>query len=177
LAALLVKLNLQFQPVEEGRVTMFGFGLKKRRLSNILIEPLLQTQIGLYSIGLSLLFAELVSVILYQNLGSLFDVFFKLSEDGSIALHDMTAAYLDNIKIWIYISFVMYVLGTIAISIIYTHRLIGPTVAFRRHLDAIEAGNFSYRTILRKSDAFQEVAKRLNEVSEMLEVKSPNLEA
>ncbi len=149
---------------------MFGFRVKKRRLSNLLIQPLLQTQIGLYCIGLSFLFVALVSVILYQNLGNLFDVFFTLS-DGQVTLHTVTAAYLDNIKAWVYLCLAIYVVSTIGISILYTHRLVGPTVAFRRHLDAIESGDYSYRTILRKNDAFQEVATRLNEVSEMLEAK------
>lgn len=149
---------------------IFGFRVKKRRLSNLLLQPLLQTQIGLYCIALSLAFAFFIGMILYQNLGGLFDVFFTLS-DGKVMLHTVTSAYLQNIRAWVYLCLGAYVLSTIGVSILYTHRLVGPTVAFRRHLDAIEAGDYTYRTVLRKYDAFQEVANRLNEVSEFLESK------
>lgn len=151
---------------------IFGFRVKKRRLSNLLLQPLLQTQIGLYCIVISFIFAALIAMILYQNLGSLFDVFFSLT-DGRVTLQEVTTAYLQNIQAWVFLLLAAYVVSTIGISILYTHRLVGPTVAFRRHLDAIEAGDYTYRTILRKNDAFQEVAKRLNEVSEFLENKSP----
>ncbi len=151
--------------------TPFSLRVKKRRLSNLLLQPLLQTQIGLYCIALSLIFAFFIGVILYQNLGNLFDVFFTLS-DGKVTLQAVVSAYLQNIQAWVYLCFGAYVVSTIAISVLYTHRLIGPTVAFRRHLDAIEAGDYTYRTVLRKGDAFQEVATRLNEVSEFLETKS-----
>lgn len=149
---------------------MFGFRVKKRRLSNLLIQPLLQTQIGLYCIGLSLLFSLFISIILYQNLGSLFDVFFIIS-DGKVTLQSVTAAYLENIQAWVYLILAAYIVSTVGVSILFTHRLVGPTVAFRRHLDAIASGDYTYRTVLRKNDAFQEVATRLNEVSEFLESK------
>ncbi len=146
----------------------FSFRVKKRRLSNLLLQPLLQTQIGLYCIALSLIFTALIGIVLYQNLGSLYDVFFTLT-DGKVKLHAVVTAYLQNIQAWVLLCLGAYILSTIGISVLYTHRLVGPTVAFRRHLDAIEAGDYSYRTILRKGDAFQEVATRLNEVSEFME--------
>lgn len=149
---------------------MFGFRVKKRRLSNLLLEPLLQTRIGMYCILLSLIFACIIAVILYQNLGTLYDVFFELT-DGKVKLHGVVLAYLQNIQAWIFLALAAYIICTIGVSIIYTHRLVGPTIAFRRHLEAIKGGDFEHRTILRKGDAFQEVANRLNEVSEFLESK------
>lgn len=153
---------------------IFGFRVKKRRLSNLLLQPLVQTQIGLYCIAISFIFVALIGMVLYQNLGSLFDVFFTLSY-GKVSLQDVTEAYLANIRGWVYLLLFAYICTTIGISIVYTHRLVGPTIAFRRHLDAIEAGDYSFRTVLRKWDAFQEVATRLNEVSEFLEKKDPKV--
>lgn len=149
---------------------IFGFPVKKRRLSNLLLEPLLQTKIGMYCIGLSIIFAVLIVLILYQNLGTLYDVFFELT-DGKVKLHAVVLAYLQNIQAWLFLTVVAYIVFTIGISVVYTHRLVGPTIAFRRHLDAIKGGDFDHRTVLRKGDAFQQVADRLNEVSELLESK------
>ena len=64
-----------------------------------------------------------------------------------------------------------YILCTVGVSMLFTHRLVGPTVAFRKHLIAIESGDFCHRTVLRKNDAFQEVAVQLNDLSAMLETK------
>ncbi|RYZ59713.1 MAG: methyl-accepting chemotaxis protein [Proteobacteria bacterium] len=149
---------------------LFGFRIKKRRLSNLLLEPLLQTKIGIYCIAMSLIFMAVVGLILYQNLGNLFDLFFELT-DGRVKLHGVIAAYLQNIQALLFLATLAYIIGTIIVSIVYTHRLVGPTIAFKRHLDAIKEGDFAHRTVLRKGDAFQEVATRLNEVSELLETK------
>ncbi len=152
----------------------FGLQFRKRQLSNLLLDPLLQTKIGLYCIALSLIFALLVGFILYENLGSIYDMFFELT-NNNVKLHEVVTTYLQNIQAWVYVSLGGYILGTIAISIIFTHNLVGPTIAFSRHLDAIKNSDFKYRTKLRKGDAFQEVAARLNEISELLDNKNVKL--
>jgi hypothetical protein len=58
------------------------------------------------------------------------------------------------------------------VAVIFTHKLIGPTIAFRRHIRMIAEGKFQYRTKLRKGDAFQEVASDLNKLSEFFERKN-----
>ncbi|MCX6127084.1 MAG: hypothetical protein NTV34_20365, partial [Proteobacteria bacterium] len=54
------------------------------------------------------------------------------------------------------------------ISIKLTHSLIGPTVAFRRHIKMIADGKYDYKTVLRSGDAFREVAEDLNALSDEL---------
>ena len=44
----------------------------------------------------------------------------------------------------------------------------GPTVAFRRHIQALRQGDFDSRVRLRRGDAFNEVADELNALSEDL---------
>ena len=151
-----------------------GFGSKKRQLSNLLLEPLLQTKIGLYCIGLSLLFALICGFILFENLGTIYDMFFELTNNNE-KLNVIISNYVQNIQAWIFVSLAGYILGTIAISVIFTHNLVGPTVAFSRHLDAIKMRDFNYRTSLRKGDAFQDVADQLNEISELLAKKNIKL--
>jgi hypothetical protein len=41
-------------------------------------------------------------------------------------------------------------------------------VAFKRHFEALQQGNFTHRTNLRKNDAFHEAATELNKATEML---------
>jgi hypothetical protein len=138
--------------------------LKKRKLSNFLLQPLLQTKIGLYSIGLSFVFALLIGLICYVNLRELFGLIIEMT-DAPREVQDIIYSYLSSMQAWIYLCLAGYIGITIAISIWYTHRLVGPTVAFRKHLEAIDKGEFGHRTVLRKSDAFSEVAEKLNELS------------
>ena len=69
---------------------------------------------------------------------------------------------------WLYLSSVLYFLLTIAASVYYTHKFVGPSVAFQKHLEEIAKGNFKHLTHLRKGDQLEGVADALNKVSEVL---------
>jgi len=74
---------------------------------------------------------------------------------------------------WILICFLSaYVVGVGALTIIYTHRLAGPMVAFKKHIDELKAKNFSSRVSLRKNDQFQDLASKLNELAASMESDS-----
>ena len=46
--------------------------------------------------------------------------------------------------------------------------VIGPTVAFKRHIRALREGNYDSRVVLRKGDAFDDVADELNLLAQAL---------
>jgi hypothetical protein len=143
----------------------------KRRLRNLLLQPLLQMKLGFYSILFSLVFALTVGAILYHNFGGLLNAIVLLT-DAEEEVRELLLDYWYGTQVWIYISFVVYLLATVAVTIIYTHKLVGPTIAFRRHLASLSAGNYRVRTYLRRGDAFKEVADELNRLSEILEKNS-----
>jgi signal transduction histidine kinase len=62
----------------------------------------------------------------------------------------------------------VYVLVVLGVCVFYAHRMVGPTVAFRRQLAALKLGDYSQRVRLRNGDAFVEVADDLNELAERL---------
>ena len=45
----------------------------------------------------------------------------------------------------------------------------GPTIAFKRHINALKSGDYSARILLRRHDAFNDVAHELNDLAEILE--------
>jgi len=62
-----------------------------------------------------------------------------------------------------------YVLVVTGLAIGYSHRLIGPVVALRRHIQALKDGNYRSRTKLRQSDtAYLEMANDLDELAKIL---------
>ena len=60
-------------------------------------------------------------------------------------------------------------LGVYFLCVGYSRKLVGPQIAFRRHIAAIESGDYSSRIVLRKGDAFDDVAHALNQLAETLE--------
>jgi signal transduction histidine kinase len=72
---------------------------------------------------------------------------------------------------WLAVILLSYLALIVTISIVFTHRLIGPTIAFRRHIRALTEGKYQSRVVLRKGDAFIEVADDLNKLAETLEKK------
>ena len=146
-------------------------GKASRSFRNYALQPLLQIKLGLYSILLSLGFALAVCAILYFNLGKFSDIILQLTgvEDE---VKDLLTQYIAPAKIQVIAVVVIYILINIAVTVLYTHKLIGPTIAFRRHIRMIADGKLQYRTVLRKGDAFAELADDLNKLSAFLELKS-----
>src|SRR3989338_4264453 len=54
-----------------------------------------------------------------------------------------------------------------------SHRVVGPVNRMKRVLEAIGAGDFSQRIIVRRGDALEDVAKTINEMAERLGKRSP----
>ena len=148
-------------------------GKASRSLKNYALQPLLQVKLGLYSILLSLGFAAAVTGILYLNLAKFSDIILQLTgvEDE---VKDLLNQYIAPAKIQVLATIVIYVIVNMVVTVLYTHKLIGPTIAFRRHIRMIADGKLQYRTVLRAGDAFSEVADDLNKLSAYLEQKSKN---
>ena len=143
---------------------------KDRKLRNLLLEPMLQVKIGIYCVILSLLFAIAVVSVLYLNFQPLVANILELT-DVPDELNEILSNYWSSSQLWVYGIVVVYMAVVISMSIWYTHRLVGPIVAFARHIDKLKEGDYSARTFIRKNDAFTNVAIKLNELSDVLKAK------
>jgi hypothetical protein len=143
-------------------------GKAKRSLKNYLLQPLLQVKLGLYCITLSVVFSAALGVILYSNFADLIDSVVMMT-DLEDDVRDLFISYWKSTQIWIYLVFIVYLVSTISVSVLYTHRLVGPTIAFKRHVSSLIAGRYNARTYLRKGDAFIELGDELNNLSELME--------
>lgn len=142
----------------------------KRKLSNYLLQPLVQVKLGLYAVVLAFSFCLSLVWLVYLNLYSFYDLVLELT-DLRDEMAPLLEAHLQDAIILIIGSALIYFLLTLAVSIFFTHRLVGPTYAFRRHIKELSKGNFSSRICLRKSDAFSEVAEDLNKLASDLETR------
>jgi hypothetical protein len=135
-----------------------------RSIKNFALQPLLQVRLGLYSILLSMFFAIAIAGVLYLNLAKFSAVILQLTGVEE-EVRDLLDQYMGPTKVQTVVLLVLYVFVNMVVTIVFTHKLIGPTVAFRRHIRMLKDGKYDYRTTLRKGDAFKEVADDLNNLS------------
>ena len=155
------------KPQQKGKARMPA-QQQQRKLKNFFLQPLLQIRLGLYSVLLAVFFSSIIFSILYLNLIDVATIIQTLTDSGS-GTRALFHEYISQTT-WSIVSLILvFVASSIMISVTYTHKLVGPTVAFRHHLQKLRQGNFKDRIALRKGDAFGEIAWELNQLTELLE--------
>lgn len=81
----------------------------------------------------------------------------------------LLAEYTQYISVISLITLAFMGATSFILVIIFLHRFVGPIKPLLRHLDCILSGNYSHRTHLRSEDEINEIAVKLNEVSEYLQ--------
>lgn len=139
----------------------------RRRWRNLLLKPSLQVKLGLYYVLFSGVFALVVGGMVYNKLEDFVPLVLELT-DVREEVEETFTQYFKDLKGLLLLALSVFTAANVALSIFFTHRLIGPTYAFRRHIQALRAGNYQVKTLLRRGDAFQEVADELNHLSDVL---------
>ncbi len=62
----------------------------------------------------------------------------------------------------------VYMILVVGLWVRYSRKVMGPEVAFRRHVEALKNGDYAARVELRDGDAFVELAGDLNELAAIL---------
>jgi hypothetical protein len=135
-----------------------------RSLRNFILQPFLQVRLGLYSILLSMFFMLAIAGVLYLNLAKFSEIILQLTGVEE-EVRDLLNQYTGPTIVQTLVLVFLYGLVNIIVAVVFTHKLVGPTIAFRRHIRMIKEGRYDYRTTLRKGDAFSEVANDLNDLS------------
>lgn len=140
---------------------------RQRKLVNFLLQPLVQLKIGAFNLGVSFVFVVLLGVYVYQKFIQFTEVVAQLTQADK-EIFSLIQGYLESVGITAVGLAVMFVAVNLAGTIYLTHKLVGPTIAFRRHIRALMEGNYQMKTRLRTGDAFAEVADDLNQLSDRL---------
>ena len=141
---------------------------ERRKARNFLLKPKLQMKLPLYILILSFACGSLAMVIGYVYFEQLYAMMIENTTQGSFlqeAVTEQTGNFIEAL-ILLLIGYVLLMTG---VTIIYTHRLIGPTVTLKRHVRALKNGIYTSRIALRKHDEFKDLAGDLNELAEVLE--------
>ncbi len=128
--------------------------------------PFAQLKLPVYLLILTLAFGALFtwqSTTAYERLYGL--VISSMPDSHRVMLRDQTHDFA-IVSAAILAGYTLFVLG---ICLAYTHGLLGPLVAVRRHVRALKDGQYGSRVELRKSDtAYLEVARDLNDLAQSL---------
>ena len=92
-------------------------------------------------------------------------------------LRDTLEAGLKDSAVWLALLGLIFVVACAMVTIILTHRLVGPAYAFRRQINELASGRYDARIRLRENDAFTEVADDLNRLAETLQREHGGLSA
>lgn len=142
-----------------------------RKARNLLLKPAFQLKLPLYILLLSIAF-----LLLGLLLGN---VYFQQTYMSMLAtstqpdyLQEVISRQAHEFKLLSALLLVVYAALVVAITTIFTHRLIGPTLPIRRHIRALQDGLYSHRVKLRVHDGLQELADDLNDLAEALEKRN-----
>ncbi len=136
----------------------------KRKLRNYYVNPITQRKFA----------AQMLAVVL----GSVALLnFFSLWKINQLTSLLSNAKAMDSIRteysafmVWICLgAFLGVGLFSFVISLLMSHRFVGPMIAIERQLLAMAQGDFRGRLKLRKDDEMKIIAQRLNELADSLQ--------
>lgn len=112
-------------------------------------------------------------LILILTMAMLFKLFESSGGGGECGPESIGAAVNRIDVVWVATSVAVILTGGLCFAYVLfvTHRFLGPLVAISRHIDQLLEGNFDHKSYLRKKDEMQEVAMKLNELSDVLKTE------
>ncbi|MEY4630091.1 MAG: hypothetical protein RIQ81_211, partial [Pseudomonadota bacterium] len=112
------------------------------------------------------IFSFAIAMLLSWALGSLADAYSNLGGTDE----DVAATYrvLEFTRIGALVLLIGQVFASVVTAVVTTHRMVGPTVAFRQAIRSMIDGQYGRKLTLRPGDAFNEIADDLNTLSTKL---------
>ena len=145
-----------------------------RKARNMLLQPALQLRLPLYILLLSVLFLSLGIILGNLYFQQTYLSMLATSTQPDYLTQVITRQAGDFRSLSLLLLAVYAALVTV-VSAIFTHRLIGPALPIRRHICALQQGEYGHRVRLRDHDGLQDVAAELNRLAEILEQKQQNV--
>ena len=139
---------------------------QQRKTANLLLQPGVQLKLPVYFLLITAAFGGLLAIAISNAYRSLF---LTIAADQPAYMERVLGAQTQDLLVVSGMLTIAYLLTVVAVAIVILHRLVGPTVALRRQVEALKNGDYSARVSLRRNDAFSELAEDLNELAALLE--------
>ena len=143
-------------------------GKAKRSFKNYLLEPEIQFKRAYYFVAF--FFCMIAGVIFWIYFQLVLAVVFLDSEQALVAVR--TKDLFTSLS---WFTIIAYLLTGAVVSIIFgiysSHRVIGPSVAIKRHIGRLKSGDYARKLHIRDGDELVTVAREINELTEVLQQK------
>ena len=143
-------------------------GAELRSIANILVEPKGQLRYAFFLFGAGIFMMMVIVIYLLLS--------FNKTIESLHALYQIDGAVIDHLQLSLYSTLTMVVIFgfilaavTISIGVALSHRIFGPIVPLKRHVESLIEGKYQSRVQLRKKDEFQDLAVELNRLAANLE--------
>ena len=136
---------------------------RRRGFSSWFVEPHRQVKLGLMFLCLNLAFSCIILLVFgfyFYDVYSTVAEYFQLSTAQS---SQVLNKFLPPVFIAGALT-VLFIAGSILLSVKYTHKIYGPLVSIHRHIDGLLEGEALPQLNLRESDQLKELADKLNEL-------------
>lgn len=141
----------------------------RRRLSRFFLSPKTQLRYGTW------FWATAMSILTIWCGTGIYFMWTILTFDPNLAKKMSVVEYLAaNFKQnqWLIAgAFVLSSVLFVALAVVLTERIVGPLRALLRHIDALDKGNYEFKTVLRKSDELKPLMEALNGLSDTLKAR------
>jgi hypothetical protein len=142
-------------------------GGSQQRRTVRLLAPTTQLRLPVCLLLISALFA---AAFVANGYVAYADLYSLAMAQVPYAFHETIEEQTDAFLVVSALIAVGWAAAILVFALAYTHRLVGPTIAFRRYLAALRNGDYSGRLALRGDDAtFREITRSLNELAAKLE--------
>lgn len=138
----------------------------QRKIKNFLLNPKLQISFGVACSSLAITYTIALMYFLHINFDSAIQLYIQNAPLGGNELDALIRIREKWILSRLIAVAILFVVSMVTLSIFYTHRMVGPVIQMIRHVQELKNGNFNSRVVLRKGDAFQELADELNQLAE-----------
>lgn len=139
---------------------------QQRKTVNLLLEPRVQLKLPFYFLLITVAFAGTMAWTISSAYRELFSAVASEQPAFVVAIIRDQTHDLVQVSIRLVIGYLLLVLS---VAVVQSHRLVGPSVALRRQVEALKNGDYSARVALRQKDAFGPLADDLNELAALLE--------
>jgi methyl-accepting chemotaxis protein len=138
----------------------------QRRMANFLLQPSLQLRLPAYFLLITIGFGMVLAVAVTGAYRNLYET---VAAEQPAYVEQILHAQTQDFILFSSMIAIGYLLTVLVVSVVHSHRMVGPSVALRRHVEALKNGDFSARVALRRKDAFGDLAEDLNELAMLLE--------
>lgn len=136
---------------------------ESRRTINLGLRPSLQLRLPIIVLVISVGFAGLFAVHSHTAYARFLSGAIRQAQ-----IEPLVAEQTIDFLIVSGVIAVAYIAAVMIACLAHSHRLLGPIVAFRRHIEALKNGDYGARVQLRKGDPFTDVADDMNDLTTIL---------